>query len=147
MHKSYPFYNLTHSVGKGGSNYGDDVWLVQYMLTEIANHPTGGGESAPKTKLPINGVYSPLLDDWIFWFQKQVQMHGKPVTVDGRIDPLPTIGNQGFCLANLQGKGWTIVHLNAVYRRRFHNKHDHLEAQPELAGISDRIVKDDFAPA
>lgn len=144
MHKSFPFYNISHAVGKGGLNYGDDVWLVQYLLTEIANHPTGGGQSAPKQRLQLNGVYSPLMDDWILWFQRQLCEHGRNVRLDGRIDPLPSIGNQGFCRTNLQSSNWCITHLNSTFRKRYRSKHDRLEDQTELGGVCDRIRQDDY---
>jgi hypothetical protein len=115
------------------------------MLTEISKDPMVAA-SAPAQKLPISGVYTSLLDEWIRWFQGQVKVRGNPVTVDGRIDPLPAIGNQGFCRSSMSGGFYTIVHLNATFRRRFRDKHDRLEDQPEMLGIRDRLLADDYAP-
>jgi hypothetical protein len=144
-HKSYPFYNLSGRVGKGCfAPATDDVLLVQYMLSEIGKDPLVS-DTTPDTPLPVDGVYTPVLDDWIFWFQDQCQRHGLPVLADSRIDPMPLIGNEGFCTENLAGARYTIAHLNATFRRRYPKKHDYLEAQPEMATISVRLVKDDYA--
>lgn len=144
-HKSYPFYNVSHSVGKNGLNNGDDVWLVQYMLMQIAQDPALGA-SAPDEPLRINGVYTPLLDVWIRWFQELVRARGGLVYIDSRIDPFPAPRKDGYCRSAMPDHFHTIGHLNATFRRRYRAKHDHLEDQPELLGIRKRLAADDYAP-
>jgi hypothetical protein len=147
MHKSYPFYNVSFSVGRNGENYMDDVALVQYMIMKVASHPSQKIVLPPDTPLTVNGAYSSLVDDWIEWFQNETAAHGKTVTVDGRIDPAPAPSKDGYCLKSTRFASWTIIHLNATLRRRFRTEHNNLENQPELVGYSDQMVSDDYAPA
>jgi hypothetical protein len=113
------------------------------MLNQLATDPALAG-TTPDSDLPVNGVYTSALDDWVFWFQDQLRQRGLPVTVDSRIDPLPAVRNSGYCQEGMQGMFYTIAHLNATFRRRFPDKHDHLEAQPEMLGIRDRLLNDDY---
>jgi hypothetical protein len=142
-HFSCPFYNVRVAVGNNAPNNGDDVMMVQFMLMQIATDPVLRA-TAPDDDLDINGVFSPLLIDWITWFQEQCKAHGLPVFVDGRIDPLPGCSGSGFTKPAMQGFFHTIVHLNATFRRRFRDKHDRLGDQPELASIKEKFLADDY---
>lgn len=119
--KFIPFYNVDNSVGKGGINSPEDVLLVQFFLTEVAK--VGPHQMPPpKTPLPINGVPSPQLNEWIEWFQAAVKNAGKNVTKDGKVDPAKMHGNDIYH----NGTG-TILHLNISYRKRFRAEHNVLE--------------------
>lgn len=125
--KFIPFYNIDNSVGKGGVNVPEDVLLVQFFLSEVAKagpHPT----PPPTTPLPVNGMASPLLNDWIDWFQKAVKTRGKAITNDGKVDPAKMHGQDIY-----QGTG-TILHLNISYRKRFRTAHNVLESAPNCPG-------------
>jgi hypothetical protein len=121
--KYVPFYNIEKSVGKGGVNNSEDVLLVQYFLSQIGKmppHPL----PPPGIPLTVNGVVTPLLYDWIDWFQKCVKKIGKPIVTDGKIDPAKVYGG------SIRGGNGTIVHLNATYRNRFRMPHNALETAP-----------------
>jgi hypothetical protein len=118
--KKLPFYNVSQSVGPMGTNKSEDVLLVQFFLSEIGKvppHPL----PPPPVPLAVNGQVSPVLGTWILWFQNCVKAAGKPVIVDGRVDPWLTPG------ADWKGSSATIVHLNATFRRRFRDAHNALE--------------------
>ena len=118
--KFFPFYNVGQPVGKTGTNNSEDVVLVQFFLSEVAKvppHPI----PPPATPLTVNGMASPALTEWILWFQNCVKKVGKPVQVDGRIDPAMLHGG------DIYGGSGTIVHLNVTYRRRFRAGHNALE--------------------
>lgn len=129
MAKKYiPFYNIEKSVGKGGINSSEDVLLVQFFLSEIAKvppHPI----PPPVVPLTVNGMATPLLNDWIDWFQKAVIKAGKGSSKDGRIDP--AIPHNG----SMYTSTGTIVVLNASYRLRFSASHDALEKAPNCPGL------------
>jgi hypothetical protein len=112
--KNYTTYNIAGSVGKYGVNQTIDVMLVQYMLSRISKSQ---GLPLPPPSKPIvaDGMYTPTLDEWIFWIQKSVQN----VVVDGRIDPMP---------ADPYPTSRTMMHLNGSFRKRFRKEHDALES-------------------
>lgn len=134
--KYVPFYNVENSVGKGGVNSPEDVLLVQYFLSNIAKMPP---HPIPPPGLPltVNGMATPLLNDWIDWFQKSVQKVGKPIIVDGKIDPAKIYGG------SIRGGQGTIVHLNATYRNRFRSQHSQLEIAPNFPGVLSTKFADD----
>ena len=137
--KYVPFYNVTQAVGRGGTNSTNDVMLIQFFLSEIARvppHPI----PPPVTPLPVNGDPNPLhlLEEWIMWFQSSVRRVGKPITVDGRVDPARTFDdyplvNNPNTRAFFLDSG-TMVNINFTYRRRFTQAHNALEQAPNFPG-------------
>ena len=122
MAKKYiPCYNVEAPVGKGGTNRPDDVLLVQFFLTEVAKVPPHPVQP-PTTPLSVNGVPTPLLNDWILWFQKSCKLAGTGFVTDSRIDPARMHGD------NIYAGDGTILDLNIAYRRRFRDAHNYLEA-------------------
>jgi hypothetical protein len=120
--KFLPFYNVDASVGKGGANQYDDVLLVQYMLSGIGRvppHPL----PPPTTPLSVDGTPSPLLNEWILWFQKSCKAKAQNVMVDGRIDPSRSANGSFYPPSH----GHTMGLLNITYRRRFRASHDAME--------------------
>lgn len=120
--KFLPFYNVDLSVGQGGSNQYDDVLLVQYMLSQIGKvppHPL----PPPATPLPLNGIASALLTEWILWFQKSTKSVGESILTDGRIDP--SRAKNGCFYPPAHGR--TMFFVNASFRRRLRTQHDALE--------------------
>ncbi len=109
-------YNVDHAVGKHAANHPDDVLLVRFFLNRISSL---GQFNSPYQNLPIVPLFDDKLADAIRWFQKLARTNGKPLTIDGRVDPAP------------KGDGiYTIVILNAVYWRHF-PKHKHfVESDP-----------------
>ena len=79
-------YNITKPVGQGLPNVADDVRLVQVLLTEFARSDFGW---APPTPLPVDGMYSENLRQWILAYQKRVQRAGYNVVADGKVHPMP----------------------------------------------------------
>ena len=125
--KYLPFYNISQPVGQGGVNSSEDVSLVQLFLSEVGKvppHPI----PPPTTPLLVNGIASPLLNEWILWFQKAVKQAGKQIIVDGRIDPARIHDGSYY-----GGRG-TIAHLNISYRKRFRANHNALETAPNCPG-------------
>jgi hypothetical protein len=99
------------------------VLLVQYMLSQIAKvppHPL----PPPGTPLPLNGMASELLVQWILWFQKSTKSVGESIIADGRIDPSQAQGGSFYPPAH----GRTMFFVNASFRRRFRAAHDAMEA-------------------
>lgn len=144
--KFIPFYNVEASVGQGGVNKADDVMLVQFMLSEIgstSDHPT----PPPKNKLVVDGKSGPVTIEWILWFQNNVKKRGGAITPDGRVDPAREQGGDWYHSRSPGGVGYTITHLNATYRRRFHDDHDAMEqatrcpAQLKAKFIADDVIK------
>jgi hypothetical protein len=100
--KLLPYYNVEASVGKNGANHPEDVLLVEFMLAGIGGVPPHPFPP-PTTPIILDGVISPALIEWIFWFQKCCKAENQHVIVEGRIDPSKT------------------------YRRRFRDSHDAME--------------------
>lgn len=126
--KFIPFYNVENSVGKGGINAPEDVMLVQFFLSEVGKvgpHPV----PTPALPLTVNGMATPLLNDWILWFQEAVKKAGKGFVTDGKIDPAKMHGQDIY-----QGTG-TILHLNISYRKRYRAAHNVLESAPNCPGL------------
>ena len=124
--KFLPYYNVGQSVGNGGSNSPDDVMLVQYLLSRIGKtppHPL----PPPPMPLAVNGVATPLLNEWILWFQKCNKAIGEQVLVDGRIDSSKSQGGSFYPPAS----GRTMFFLNTTFRRRFRAEHDALDLDPQ----------------
>jgi hypothetical protein len=102
-------YNLSKPVGQGLPNLADDVRLLQVMLTEYAKYGFGW---APPTPLPVDGVFSENLRQWILAFQKFVRQSGYNVTVDGKVHPMPMRGRTDWS-PEIAGSLSTMYSLNA----------------------------------
>ena len=136
--KLWPVYNVDSSVGRFAANQTDDVMLVQFMLQQVGKGPNPP-LPPPSTPLTPNGIYSPLLDEWIRWYQKSVAKSGRQVTVDGKVDR---------ARGELHQTSFTIMHLNGSYRKRFRKSHDALEDDPAApAPLRAKFRADDVPPA
>lgn len=130
-YKLMPVYNIDQSVGQGGVNQPQDVRLIQTMLNELAKIRV---DWAPSTLLPVDGVATPVLRDWITAYQKHVRAAGQPITVDGRVDPMAVTKlvdwSSGF------GGSWsTMFTLNYNLRKRALGVHEGLATR---LGIMER---------
>lgn len=122
--KQLPFYNVDYSVGPGRANQMGDVMLVQYFLREFYNHPDFRHEK-PQGDMIIDGRFGPTTELWIRAFQSNAASRGRPIHVDGRVDPAVG-GFRGGVTSG--GKYYTIAHFNFAFRKRYQFKHDHLES-------------------
>ena len=123
--KLLPYYNVEASVGKNGANHPEDVLLIEFMLAGIGGvppHPL----PPPTTPLILDGVETPALIEWIFWFQKCCKAENQYVIVDGRIDPSKTKDGSYYP----PSAGHTLHLMNMTYRRRFRDSHDAMERDP-----------------
>jgi hypothetical protein len=118
--KLWPVYNVDSSVGKFAANKSDDVMLVQFMLQQVGKAPNPP-LPPPSKPLVADGIHTSLLDEWILWYQKGVVKTGRQITLDGRIDR---------ARGELHETSFTIMHLNASYRKRYRKSHDALENDP-----------------
>jgi hypothetical protein len=124
--KFLPYYNVDASVGNGGTNFYEDVLLVQFMLTRIAEKPPHP-LPPPSTFLGWDGIATPVLVEWIIWFQKSTKAVGESIIVDGRIDP--SHAKEGSFRPPARGR--TMSFMNASYRRRYRESHDAMERDNE----------------
>ena len=124
-YKIMPVYNIDQSVGQGGANQTQDVRLIQIMLNELAKIRS---DWAPTTPLPVDGMATAVLRDWIIAYQKHVRAAGQPITVDGRVDPMAVI--KGVDWSSGFGGSWsTMFTLNYNLRKRAANVHEGLAAR------------------
>ena len=114
-------YNVDSAVGPNAPNQRGDVQLVQFLLREIYNHPTVRMHK-PSGEMVVDGWFGPTTARWIVEFQKLVRSKGRPVLVDGRVDPY---GEEEY--SSISQTIYTIDHLNVTYRRRYRQRHDELE--------------------
>jgi hypothetical protein len=101
---SFPvIYNVSSSVGRGGSNAPDDVALVQWLLHRV--YTDSSLFSPPEdTDIAIDGYIGPHTLLWIGAFQNDICGLGIGCATDGRVDSarvgifMPTIvWLNGFC--------------------------------------------------
>jgi len=87
-------YELSGSVGRGGSNFTNDVMLIQYFLFSIYigtvfSTPFEIVSTAlkPAALVPMTGRFTPDIIPWIETFQQDANRKGLgPVVADGRVD-------------------------------------------------------------
>jgi hypothetical protein len=112
-------YELSGSVGRGGSNFDTDVMLIQYLLFSIYIGTTFrtpfeilSSALKPAALFPISGKFTPDMTTWIVTFQQDANQKGLgPLVADGRIDP----GKAGWGLRTGRSTGRkTIMALNQV---------------------------------
>jgi hypothetical protein len=129
------FFNVDASVGKGGQNSNqDDILLVQFLLqaTAAASPAAQGAVDATRQRaatLPTTGVADAATTDCIQAWQEARKRTLSDTIIDGRIDPARGI------FYSRDGE-WTIVDLNAVFRKFFPKiwprLHDHPQCPPLL---------------
>jgi hypothetical protein len=124
-YKLMPVYNIDQAVGQGAPNLPPDVRLIQTMLNELSKIKVGW---APQTPLPVDGVYTPILRDWIIAYQKVVLSAGTSIALDGRVDPMKVDGFYDWS-ASFGGSVSTMFTLNWNLRKRARNIHDGLASR------------------
>src|SRR5262245_32764554 len=123
------FFNVTASVGQGGSNSNsDDIFLVQFYLRATAEATTatkpGGEERRQRAlKVPLSGSCDALTIDGIRAWQEGAKQDHPGTVVDGKVSVA-----QGYLYG---GTMWTIVHLNAAYRSLFPGTWPRLQNHPK----------------
>ena len=126
-----PFYNVDAAVGLNAANLALDVMVVQFFLRELACHPDfAGGTGRPPKPCTVDGRYGPETQAWITWIQTYIKSRGLSITVDGRIDPAPN--SDWSAKGTISQTKYTITHLNGSFRKRYRNRHDHLESDPTV---------------
>ena len=137
-----PLYDVTHAVGRGGSNDKLDVMLVQFFLFSIYLDsgwpmesifrvdvmPRDGG----KAIFPMNGTFTPGLITWIEAFQQASNQQGLgPLSVDGKISHAGTAwGNRHPTIH----KKYTIQVLNELLFKSSKNRYWNLFQDPSFPG-------------
>ncbi len=126
-----PFYNVDAAVGKNCPNQPLDVTLVQYFLRELGAHPDFMAQPGrPANPCVADGAYGPNTQAWIDWFQATVKANALSVATDGRVDPARN--TDGNATSTISHTRYTITHMNGSFRKRFHDRHDNLEADPKV---------------
>jgi hypothetical protein len=141
--KYFPFYNLDEAVGPKAPNRQADVMLVQFFLRELAQDQSIAPMTRPKTPIMVDGVYGPVLGQWILWFQNAMNAKFKGNTLaDGRVDPA-----RGSYLnkSSISRTQYTIVSLNSSYRFRYKKSHDALENDSKVPSmLRAKFTEDDY---
>src|SRR5262252_6459157 len=112
------FFNVDTSVGKGGQNSNqDDILLVQFLLQATAEASPAAqgavdGIRQRAANLPATGVADAATAVCIQAWQEARKQTLSDTIIDGRVDPA-----RGIHYAR-DGE-WTIVDLNAVFRKFF----------------------------
>ncbi|MEO7360166.1 MAG: hypothetical protein ABI120_07545 [Gemmatimonadaceae bacterium] len=112
-------YELSGSVGRGGTNFTNDVMLIQYFLFSIYigtvfSTPFEIESTAlkPAALVPMTGRFTPDIIPWIETFQQDANRKGLgPVVADGRVDACKA----GWGIKTGRTAGYkTIMALNQV---------------------------------
>jgi hypothetical protein len=128
------FFNVDTSVGKGGQNSSqEDILLVQFLLqaTAEASPPAKGSADAIRQRaanLPVTGLADAATTDCIHAWQEARKPTLPGTIVDGRVNPA-----RGVLYA--KGGEWTIVDLNAVFRRFFPKIWPRLHDHPKCPAL------------
>ena len=117
-------YNLDANVGMFKPNNRQDVLLVQFFLREIMNHPDAKAGRPAGNDISVDGLFGNQTETWIYAFQNLVRSKGgKVIVVDGKVNAAPS-DYRNKMAGNV---GYTILHLNGTYRRRWRTDHDYLD--------------------
>lgn len=120
-----PWYNVEQTVGATGANLPSDVELVQYMLRHYFGSEAAG--------LKMDGRFGPMTQHWIKQFQQKMQLQGKRITVNGRVDRAPgVIAPMYHPGASAGSPVHTILVLNNELQARNPGAYHQLPAQVSL---------------
>lgn len=133
-HNFQMFFNVDQSVGQNAVNANpDDIMLVQFLIKRLGERlpvvsPGGHLRKARAMKVPLTGFCCPATIDGIKAWQE-----GWGAAVDGRVSSA-----RGY----RYGSGvWTIVSLNATFRKHFPEAWPMLRnAPPPLSGKIKQIL-------
>jgi len=135
------FFNVDTSVGKGGQNSNqDDILLVQFLLQATAEASPAAqgavdGIRQRAANLPATGVADAATAVCIQAWQEARKQTLSDTIIDGRVDPA-----RGIHYAR-DGE-WTIVDLNAVFRKFFPKIWPRLQDHPKFpAQLKARMSK------
>lgn len=121
-------YVVDYPVGMGLTNASEDVRLVQYFLAVAwEDAPTSKGFRPPGATMPPkrDGIYGPITQKFITYFQEEAKRRGAPVLQDKRVDPV----RSGTSTTTLSNTFYTILAMNAASRSRRGDNHD-LKSDP-----------------
>jgi hypothetical protein len=134
-------YNIDANVGKGMPSQRQDVLLVQYFLRDVMNHPDSRAGRPPGNDISVDGLFGNQTETWIYAFQNLVRSKGGSVVVDGKVNKPPS----DYRVRLAGGAGYTILHLNATFRRRWRIDHDYLDKCGRVPGELRGALGDKFA--
>jgi len=135
------FYNLDASVGAGGENSRpDDIMLVQFMLKKIGERSnvstqTGADASGLRNTMVTGAVDANTIDAIMTFQQIVAGRDASGIAVDGRIN---TAKGGAYGFGNLL---YSIVHLNATFKRRYWDDYLLIDRFPDCPGILATGVK------
>src|SRR4051794_13679421 len=109
---TFLFYNLDHSVGKGGANRRDDVLLVQYLLKTSANIPGKFSATVGGGTPQVAGVWGQFDELLLGMVQRAWAELGTATWQDSRIDPVPRQASR----TPLHHAQYKILTLNVIYQ-------------------------------
>lgn len=127
------FYNVNEAVGWGGSNWDEDVKVVQFFLkrvytTERYKPLKPWGEMVP------DGKCGPITRAWISKFQQDVRKFGSNCMVDGIVNKAGNESNADNWTASISQTHYTIRFLNNVLRKADTYMYKTLTSNPEVPG-------------
>ncbi|MBI1894993.1 MAG: hypothetical protein HYS04_00445 [Acidobacteria bacterium] len=120
------FYNVSHSVGAGGSNKYFDVLLVQYFLKKV--YKALKTVRPPAGDIPTNGICDRVTKAWIWQYQKdlkRIHVQGG-VFVDGLID------RARAPISSISKTTYTIIHLNRSMKGHYPQYFDLQQLDPDI---------------
>jgi hypothetical protein len=124
-------YTLGGAVGFGLANKTLDVYLVQFMLGEVFRAPVFAPDK-PDQQIVLDGVFGSQTHRWIETFQKSFNKLGRgQLWVDGRVHPSHGTYTK---IHTSGGRVFTILALNAQFRKHFMREHDYLDRHPRCPG-------------
>jgi hypothetical protein len=128
------FFNVDTSVGKGGQNSNqDDILLVQFLLQATAEATPAAQGAVDGTRqraanLPATGIADAGTTVCIQAWQEARKQTLPGTIIDGRVNPA-----RGIFYAR-EGE-WTIVDLNAVFRKFFPKIWPRLQDHPKCPAL------------
>ena len=113
VHEGFPgigfwnWYNVSQTVGAGGRNVWDDVYLVQILLSYLRPYVRVLQDPSLKP-LRIDGSCGPITQAYIESYQSHVKVHHPFFKPDGLVEP----GKHYQYMSPSVSRGATIVQLN-----------------------------------
>jgi hypothetical protein len=101
------WYNVSLPVGRAAANRGDDVALVQVLLSLLRPYLRVLGQPLLKP-LSADGLYGPITESYIDAYQSAIHFEDRSFRPDGLVEPAP----KGITFSRHVGRGRTIQRLN-----------------------------------
>lgn len=126
------FWNVDSAVGKDQTNRTDDVWLVQFFLSETYKSKRLPAKFLPRKVFELSGLWQPEMHEAIVLFQmflfKAPKDNPLPQLVNGRVDRAERYVDSEAAM----GKWSTILYLNQSVKLANPNLYNNLLTAREV---------------